>query len=538
MKFTQKPFVIIGSGIAGLYTAIKLSLKTDREVVIITKSDLRESNSRYAQGGIVGVLPENTEDSVDLHVQDTLKAGAGLTDPNVARFISEKSAASIRDLMSYGVEFDKQNGEKIELTLEGAHSINRILHAGGDATGRSIELALSNLVENNPKIHIYRKTQAVDLLVNSENVCKGIIVFDKTTGEYETIFSSAVIIATGGAGQVYSKTTNPRIATGDGIALAYRAGAIVQNMEFIQFHPTALNFEENGSRFLISESVRGEGARLKTPDGEYFTCKYDERGDLAPRDIVTRAIFFEMNEHGYNHVLLDTSTISEEKLRARFPNIIKACEEHGVDMLTGTIPVSPAAHYIMGGIQATIKGETSLKGLYTVGEASCTSFHGANRLASNSLLECVVIANELAQLLSEKETELSSQNTDCHVNCLISQYEKNHFDYKPNLPEFIQKLREIMWEKAGIIRSLEGLTGALKAIIELKLEFNQQYKCRNAEEYEFRSLLTISELIVKSAISRKESRGGHFREDYPETSPEAHNSYFSKKRSCEIAIKS
>ncbi len=532
MKFAQKPFVIIGSGIAGLYTAIKFSVKSDKEIVIITKSDLRESNSRYAQGGIVGVLPENIGDSVELHVQDTLKAGAGLTDPDVARFISEKSADLIKDLMSCGVEFDKQNNQKIELTLESAHSINRILHAGGDATGKSIELALSNLVENNPKIHIYRKTQAVELLVDSENVCKGVIVFDKTTGEYETIFSSAVIIATGGAGQVYSKTTNPRIATGDGIALAYRSGAIVQNMEFIQFHPTALNFEENGSRFLISESVRGEGARLKTPDGEYFTHKYDERGDLAPRDIVTRAIFFEMNEHGYNHVLLDTSTIPEEKLRVRFPNIIKACKEQGIDILSGNIPVSPAAHYIMGGIKSTVKGETSLKGLYTVGEASCTSFHGANRLASNSLLECVVVANELAQLLSEKEIEISSQSMDCKINCLISQYEKNHFDYTPDFSEFVQKLRETMWEKAGIIRTREGLTEALKTINELKLEFDRQYKCRNAKEYDFRSLLTIAELIVKSAISRKESRGGHFREDYPETSQEAINSYFSKTSVC------
>jgi len=528
MKFTQKPYVIIGSGIAGLYTAIKLSEKTEEEILLITKSDLRESNSRYAQGGIVGVLPENTEDSVDLHVQDTLKAGAGLTDPDVARFISEKSADSVMDLISYGVEFDKQIDQKIELTLEGAHSVNRILHAGGDATGKNIELALSSQVENDSKIQIYRKTLAVDLLVDSENRCKGVIVLNEALGEYETIFSSAVIVATGGAGQVYSRTTNPQIATGDGIALAYRAGATIQNMEFIQFHPTALNIEENGSRFLISESVRGEGARLKTPEGEYFTNKYDERGDLAPRDVVTRAIFFEMKEHAFDHVLLDTSGIPAEKTRTRFPNITKVCEEHGIDITKGDIPVSPAAHYIMGGIKTTVKGETSLKGLYAVGEASCTSFHGANRLASNSLLECVVVANELAQLLAKKKTEIAASNADCQIGCLISLYEKNKFEYKRDIRTLKNTLREAMWENAGIVRNKERLNQALHTLNDLKLDFNQPYKCRDIEEYEFRSLLTVSELIIRSALMRKESRGGHYRDDFPEIQPEAHNSYISK----------
>ncbi len=528
MKFIQKPYVIIGSGIAGLYTAIKLSEKTDKEILLITKSDLRESNSRYAQGGIVGVLPENTEDSVELHVRDTVKAGAGLTDAGVARFISEKSAGSIMDLISYGVEFDKHADQKVELTLEGAHSVNRILHAGGDATGRSIELALSNRVENNPKIHIYRKTQAVDLLVDSENNCKGVIVFNKTRGEYETVFSSAVIIATGGAGQVYSRTTNPQIATGDGIALAYRAGATIQNMEFVQFHPTALDFEEKGSRFLISESVRGEGAVLKTPDRKQFAFKYHEKGDLAPRDVVTRAIFFEMREQGFDNVILDTSVIPEEKLRIRFPNIMKVCEEHGIDITKGNIPVSPAAHYIMGGIKTTVKGETSLQGLYAVGEASCTSFHGANRLASNSLLECVVVANELAQFLSEKQTEISALSSDCQIGCLISLYEKNKFEYKRDIQTLKNTLRETMWEKAGIVRNKDGLNRALQTLNDLKLDFNQPYKCRDPEEYEFRSLLIISELIIRSALMRKESRGGHFRSDFPKASPEADNSYISR----------
>jgi len=382
MKFSTKSVVIIGSGIAGLYSAIKLSEKTDNEILLVTKANIGESNSRYAQGGIVGVLPENLKDSVELHVQDTVNAGAGLTDSDVARFISENSADVIDDLIKYGVDFDKNRENKIELTLEAAHSINRILHAGGDATGKSIELALSDKAEKTKNITIYQGTQAVDLLIDSDKKCRGVILYNSTTEEYETVYSSVVVIATGGVGQVYSNTTNPKIATGDGISLAYRAGAVMQDMEFVQFHPTALIIEENGSRFLISESVRGEGASLKNPDGEFFTQNYDKRGDLAPRDVVTRAIFFEMQEKGYSHVLLDTSSIPKEKLIERFPNIIRVCKENGIDILTDSIPVSPAAHYLMGGIKISTDGKTSIHGLFAVGEASCSSLHGANRLAS------------------------------------------------------------------------------------------------------------------------------------------------------------
>lgn len=525
MKFTQKPFVIIGGGIAGLYTAIKLSEKSDKKVLLITKTDLRESNSRYAQGGIVGVLPENTEDSISRHVKDTLIAGAGLSNEEVARFISEKSNQAILDLISYGVEFDTDKDKKLELTIEGAHSIRRILHSGGDATGKNIELALSQKVENDPKIDIYKQTLAVDLLIDAEKTCKGVIVLDKNTGEYETIYSSNVILATGGAGQVYSNTTNPALATGDGIALAYRAGAVLQNMEFTQFHPTALNFEENGSRFLISESVRGEGAIIKNPEGEEFT------DSLAPRDIVTRAILFEMQEKGYDHVLLNISSIPEEFFKERFPNILNTCLEHEIDVIKEPIPISPAAHYIMGGIKTSVCGETSIEGLYAVGEASCTSFHGANRLASNSLLECVVVGKELAEMLSEKRLS-PFENICCKINCHISHYEKSQFEPEQDINQFKKKLRETMWEKVGIVRHEQGLKEALKIINELKLEFNQVYKCRTPEEYEFKSLLMVAEIITRSSLCRKESRGSHYRKDFPETNAEAQNSYVSKEKVC------
>ena len=528
MKTTLSSVIIIGSGIAGLYAALKLA-ENNKHVLIITKSTLGESNSRYAQGGIVGVLPENGYDSVELHVKDTLIAGAGLTDPTIAEFISKNSADAIKDLLRYGVPFDRDENNNISMTLEGAHSVNRILHAGGDATGKNIELTLSHYVEINPNIKIYQKTQAVDLLIDSSNNCRGVIALNVETGEYETIFSSAVIIASGGVGQVYSSTTNPQIATGDGIALAYRAGAVLQDMEFIQFHPTALTIQENNTRFLISESVRGEGAKLVNESGDTFTQKYDRRGDLAPRDVVTRAIFFEMAKNNSNCVYLDTSPIDKNKLVKRFPNILKACDANGIDILKANIPVSPAAHYIMGGIKIAIDGKTSIPGLFATGEASCNSLHGANRLASNSLLECTVVSRNVAESLIKQETEAVISH-DCRINCLIEQYERKIISFNKNIPDSIQELKDCMWRNAGILRNEQNLTLALKSINESRLDFNQEYTCNSIEEYEYRNLLIVAGLIVKSALARKESRGAHFREDYPQEDIKAYHSYCSKSQ--------
>lgn len=530
MRLSRQSTIIIGSGIAGLYAAIKLSQNINiknNKILLVTKSNLRESNSRYAQGGIVGVLPENTHDSIELHVQDTLNAGAGLSDPEITEFISRNSAEVIADLITCGVEFDKDGDKDLALTLEGAHSVRRILHSGGDATGRSIEIALSNYVENCPNIQIYQKTQAVELLVDSKGVCRGIIVLNTENNKYEVIFASSVIIASGGAGQVYSNTTNPQIATGDGIALAYRAEAIIQDMEFIQFHPTALTLKDNDTRFLISESVRGEGAKLINNKNEQFTSKYDKRGDLAPRDVVTRSIFFEMQETNTDSVYLDTSSIDKELLLRRFPNIIKSCKDNGIDVLSENIPVSPAAHYLMGGIKIEVNGKTSIPGLYAVGEASCSSLHGANRLASNSLLECVVIAGELANYINDNPRR-SFISQDHKIQNLIEHYSNKPPRPMKDLSVLKAYLKDTMWKNAGIIRTEKTLTEALQLIDKLKSKFNRDYLCSTIEEYEFRNLLVISELIVTSALSREESRGAHCREDFPETAAEANHSYLKK----------
>jgi len=530
MRLSRQSTIIIGSGIAGLYAAIKLSQNNNiknNKILLVTKSNLRESNSRYAQGGIVGVLPENTHDSIELHVQDTLNAGAGLSDPEITEFISRNSAEVIADLITCGVEFDKDGNKGLAMTLEGAHSVRRILHSGGDATGRSIEIALSNYVENCPNIQIYQKTQAVELLIDSKGVCRGVIVLNTENNKYETIFASAVIIASGGSGQVYSNTTNPKIATGDGIALAYRADAVIQDMEFIQFHPTALTLKDNDTRFLISESVRGEGAKLINNKNEQFTSKYDKRGDLAPRDVVTRSIFFEMHETNADSVYLDTSSIDKELLLRRFPNIIKSCKDNGIDVLNEKIPVSPAAHYLMGGIKIGVNGKTSISGLYAVGEASCSSLHGANRLASNSLLECVVIARELANYINDnpKRSFISQDHT---IQNLIEHYSNKPPRPVKDLPLLKTFLKDTMWKNAGIIRTEKTLTEALQVIDKLKSKFNREYLCNCIEEYEFRNLLVISELIVTAALSREESRGAHYREDFPETATEANHSYLKK----------
>lgn len=516
MKYSKYSAIVVGSGISGLFCALKLaqSINMPDGVLVITKSSFGESNSRYAQGGIVGVMNNNENDSVELHVQDTLKAGAGLSEYNTTKFISENSNDVINDLIEYGVEFDKDENGKITYTLEGAHSVNRILHAGGDATGRVIEQTLCKRVKENSNIDILEDTIVTELLTNSDGECKGVIIYNDDTKEYETIYSSATILACGGVGQLYKYTTNPTVATGDGIALAYGAGAILQDLEFVQFHPTALAIDGVKNRFLVSESVRGEGAILVDKDRKPFMQDYSELKDLAPRDVVTRAIFDKMSKTGAKNVYLDATVIDKDFAQKRFPTISKECKSFGIDMSKDLIPVAPAAHYYMGGIKTTVEGRTSVRGLYAIGECSSTGLHGANRLASNSLLECVVCAHELANFLSFSNL-VPPQKIDETVMGTINKYTQPLSDENFDIPELVSELKDLMWNNVGILRTEESLLKALDMIYDLKRRFRRSVKCLNKEEYELRNMICVAQLIVKSALNRKESRGAHYRLDYP-----------------------
>ena len=536
MKYSEYSAVIVGSGAAGLYAALKISeqINLPDGVLIITKDILGESNSRYAQGGIVGVLHQNPQDNIASHTQDTIKAGAGLTDNETAEYISKASDVVINDLINSGVNFDRNENGDLTFTLEAAHSIRRILHSGGDATGKCITEALANAVSKDKNITIFEHTMAVELLINADRECKGVIVFNELTGEHEVVYTSAVIIATGGVGQVYKYTTNPEGATGDGIALAYEAGAVIQDMEFIQFHPTALAISpDSKNRFLISEAVRGEGAKLVNHSGEEFMSNYSDKRELAPRDVVTRAIYSEMNKEHSSNVFLNASVINPLKLFNRFPTISGRCKENGIDISKKPIPVAPAAHYTMGGIRAEVDGKTSISGLYAIGEAASTGLHGANRLASNSLLECVVCAYELADYLSFNNLEIPKK-IDEGIKKMIDVYSRSISGKSYNVSELKSELKEIMWNKVGIIRTEASLNEAKNEIHKLKDNFKRLRKCLNKDEYEYRNMLIVSSLIVESALTRKESRGAHCRSDYGQTLSEAVHSNIIKNEEEEL----
>lgn len=530
MKYSNYSTVIIGSGIAGLYAALKIEQQAElpEGILLITKSKLGESNSRYAQGGMVAVMKENKSDTTASHISDTIKAGAGLSDFNTVKFISEHSDAVVKDLLKFGVEFDRDENNKLCFTKEAAHSVRRILHSGGDATGRMIEQALCKKVADNENIDIYEDTDAVELLV-SNNECKGILVYNDATQEYETIYSPAIILATGGIGQLYKYTTNPIGATGDGLALAYNAGAVMQDMEFVQFHPTALAIDCGENRFLISEAVRGEGAKLCDADGAEYMQNYDERKELAPRDIVTRANFSEMRKHKVDNVYLNATCIDSKKLAKRFPNISKKCLENGIDIAHDFIPVAPAAHYYMGGVKTNLRGETSINGLYAIGEVSSTGLHGGNRLASNSLLECVVCAYSVADYLKTQELKSPKQIDETIKSTLDLYTKEDGITEELDIPALKKKLKDIMWDYVGIFRDEKSLKTAQERLEELRKEFPRSYKCINREEYEFRNMLQVSELIATSALMRKESRGAHYRTDFPQTNEECVHSIITKE---------
>ncbi len=493
------PYIIIGSGVAGLYAALQLSKKN--RVILITKSTLSESNTRYAQGGIAVALGRN--DSPELHYQDTIMAGAGLCDPEAVRILVYEGIDRVKHLIALGTPFDR-HGIEIALTKEAAHSRWRILHANGDATGAAVSHTLIDSITNEPNIQLYENTFALALVTNKE-CCRGLIVI--RDGDLHLLLGSAIILCTGGLGRIYEKTTNPPVATGDGMAIAFNAGATLQDMEFIQFHPTAL-YLPPAPPFLISESVRGEGAILLNHRGERFMRRYHSLGELAPRDVVARAIFSEIHRENNSHVLLDLSKIKPSVIKARFPHIYETCLNYGIDITVQPIPVAPAAHYMMGGIRTDLWGRTDIPGLFAAGEAASTGVHGANRLASNSLLEGLVFGGRIAEYLGTREINDNSRLPDDPVihypqiftafSDLISSYQLLY-----NLTDFY----------LGITRDGPGLTTALNSFNSLPAS-KVDYKL-NPAYFELQNLYCLARLMFQAALARTESRGGHFRSDYP-----------------------
>lgn len=519
--------IIIGSGIAGLFAALKIS--EFAEVVLITKKHTAESNTNYAQGGIAAVI--SPLDSFEKHIEDTLIAGAGLCKKNVVESIIKEGPDRIKDLITIGTEFTKQ-GDSFDLAREGGHSLPRILHAK-DLTGKEIERALIDAVQKKDNVKILENAISIDLITEHnitndigpvKNInCWGCYALDRTTNKVIKIIAKATVLATGGLGQVYLHTTNPTIATGDGFAMAYRAGVKLGNMEFIQFHPTSLfapnNKEFQARSFLISEAVRGFGGILKTKSGNTFMHLYDDRKELAPRDIVARAIDNELKKSGDEFVYLDLTHKNGEDIINHFPNIYSTCKKIGIDITKDFIPVVPAAHYACGGIIVDKNAQTSLSGLYACGEVTMTGLHGGNRLASNSLLEAVVYANRSSQSIKKF---IKSYN---HNIPEISDWDDSGVlsaDEKILITHSIKEVKQTMWDYVGIVRSNLRLSRALKRIDNILEETEALYKKTKifSEILELRNLVTCSRAIILSAQMRKESRGLHYNLDYPEKLPD------------------
>jgi len=510
--------LIIGSGAAGLSLALRIAGRA--RVAVLSKTALTETNTLYAQGGISAVL--DADDSIESHIQDTLNAGAGLCDPDIVRLVVSLGKECIDWLLERGVPFTETNTENgvhhLHLTREGGHTHRRVVHAA-DATGRAVEISLARHVRSHPDIDLFEFHNAVDLITAKKigrdgNRVLGAYVLDTNAGKVKTFRAPVVVLATGGASKVYLYTSNPDIATGDGIAMAWRAGACIANMEFIQFHPTCL-YHPHARSFLISEAVRGEGGKLLLPDGSPFMHRFDPREELAPRDIVARAIDHEMKRLGIDCVYLDISHKPADFIKSHFPTIYARCLELNIDITAQPIPVVPAAHYTCGGVRTDRRARTDVPGLYAIGETACTGLHGANRMASNSLLECLAFAKQAAEDIIETLPGIpapphlpewdESKVTDSDEEVVVA----HNWD----------EIRRFMWDYVGIVRTDKRLQRALRRVELLKQEIAEYYGNFRVtgDLLELRNLVIVAELIIRSALLRKESRGLHFTLDYPGT---------------------
>jgi L-aspartate oxidase len=515
----QYDFLVIGSGLGGLSFALKAA--KHGKVCLITKSGLDDTNTRYAQGGIAAVTYE--PDSYEKHVKDTLIAGDNLCSEDVVRMVVQEAPKQIRELIHWGTKFDKESNGKYDLAREGGHSEHRILHHK-DNTGEEIQRALSEKVRRHPQIDIKERHFAVDLITQhhlgklvkrhmTDIECYGAYVLNLESKEVLKILSKTTLLATGGAGNLYSTTTNPPVATGDGIAMVYRAKGIIENMEFVQFHPTSLFNPGESPSFLISEAMRGYGGILKNQLGEKFMNKYDERGSLAPRDIVARAIDNEMKIHGHDYVYLDTTHLEEKPLKEHFPNITEKCSSIGIDISKDMIPVVPAAHYSCGGIKVDMNGETWIKRLYAVGEVSSTGLHGANRLASNSLIEAIVYADRAVRHAIEHLPEYAWIT---HIPAW-DDTGTTHPEEMVLITQNLKEVKQIMSNYVGIVRSDLRLNRAIVRLEIIYRETEELYKKSKVSLRicQLRNLVNVGYLVIKMAQARKESRGLHYNLDYP-----------------------